>query len=116
VEAPNVIKKKFHTSQRCSKCIYLGSEIIEYYEANRFDYYFCIGYDKTLIARHGEGGEYYSGTVFAFDKNPDLYIYPLRRAAMLSMRYPEIVEMMGKEIKSYPDKYQDFLQMKKELL
>ena len=111
----NLSKKKFHTPEVCSKCIYLGSETFKYYEEKKFDYYFCTGFDKTLIARYGQDGEYYSGTVFAFDKNSNQIIHPLRRAAMLCMQYPEIVEMIDKEMKSYPDKYQDFLQMKKEL-
>jgi len=110
-----LLKTKFHEPQNCKKCIYLGSEEYEYYEAKKFDYYFCIGAEKTLIARYGEDGDYYSGTVFAFGKQ-DERIHPLRRAAMLAMCYPEIVDMMDKHLASYPEKHQDFIKLRDEIV
>lgn len=114
-DVPKTIKTKFHKPETCSKCVYLGSEEYKYFDAKKFDYYFCTGFDKSLIARYGDGGDYYSGTVFAFGK-PSESINPIRRAAILAMSYPEIVDMMDKELLYYPEKHKDFLKLKKEIV
>jgi len=111
------LKTKFHQPESCSKCVYLGSEKFKskenpFYDG-MYDYYFCRGFDKTLIARYEEDGGYYSGIVFAFLDEPN---EPIRQAAKLALCYPEIVEMIDEEIKHYPDNYKNFIELKKEIL
>lgn len=95
----------------CSKCIYLGSEAYTYYEASKFDYYFCT--TGSLIARYGKMGDYYSGITFAFNGKSDP-IHPLRKAAILAMKQPELCKMIDEYLKKYyPERYGDFLELKK---
>ena len=109
METANQRKIRFHSPEKCRKCVYLGSGE---QDGEKYDYYFCTGIDVTVISRYGEDGDYLSGLVFAFGHSDDI-LRPLRTAAILAMRWPELVDLMKKELSHYPEKYADLISVLK---